>query len=163
MFNQQIPLLGATAGPGNDGVVIGSVEQSVPTAVLLGESLVTIAQVLRKDITATGAIWANLTTVATDALTGDFQPFGAVANMSVGDSFYVRTLNDEDTHHFYAQIATPGVGTWSLSLEEWNETTDAWEAVTGLVDDSNGFRAAAGVHKISYTSVGTITRITTPR
>lgn len=152
MFSQQIPVLNSTAGPGNDGVVIGSVNQSNPVAVLLGESLVSIAQVLRKDITATGAAWTDLTTAATDAVTGDFQPFGAIANMSAGDSFYVRTLADEDTHHFYVQIATPGAGTWTLGLQEWNETADAWETVTGLVDGSNGFKAAAGVYKLSYTS-----------
>lgn len=152
MFSLSIPILGPTAGPGNDGVVVGSVAQSTPTAVLLGESLVSIAQVLRKDITATGTTWADLTIAATDATTGDFSPFGAVANMSLGDSSYVRTLNDEDTHHFYAQIAVPGVGTWTMGLQEWNETTDTWETVTGLVDASNGFKAAVGVHKLSYTS-----------
>lgn len=52
MFSScQIPLIGPTAGPGNDGVVVGSIAQSAPTAVLLGESLITLAQVLRKDIT----------------------------------------------------------------------------------------------------------------
>lgn len=152
MFSLSIPILGPTAGPGNDGVVVGSVAQSTPTAVLLGESLVAIAQVLRKDVTTTGTAWTDMTTAATDATTGDFQPFGAAANMSLGDSFYVRTLNDEDTHHFYAQIATPGVGTWTMSLQEWNVTTDAWESVTGLVDGSNGFKATAGVYKIEYTS-----------
>lgn len=152
MFSQQIPVFNSTAGPGNDGVVIGSVNQSAPTAVLLGESLVSIAQVLRKDVTTSGTTWTDLTTVATDAAAGDFQPFGAVASMSLGDSSYVRTLNDEDTHHFYAQIAVPGVGTWTVGLQEWNEATDAWENVTGLVDASNGFKAAIGVYKISYTS-----------
>lgn len=34
MFNQQIPLISASAGPGNDGVVVGSIAQSNPTAVL---------------------------------------------------------------------------------------------------------------------------------
>lgn len=67
MFSLSIPILGPTAGPGNDGVVVGTVAQSTPTAVLLGESLVSIAQVLRKDITATGTTWADLTIAATDA------------------------------------------------------------------------------------------------
>lgn len=152
MFNQQIPLLSATAGQGNDGVVIGSVNQTNPTAVLMGESLVTISQVLRKNIVASGATWADLTTVATDAAAGDFQPFGIASDMSLGDSFYVRTLNNEDTHNFYVQISTAGAGTWTLGIQEWNATTEAWEAVIGLNDTSTGFKAGVGTYKISYTS-----------
>lgn len=152
MFNFIIPEISQTAGVLNDGSLIGAISQSNPTAVLMGESLITISQVLRKDVTATGSTFTDVTTAATDATTGDFNPFGTNATMSLGDAFYFRTLNNVDTHVFYAQVSTQGVGTWTMALQEWNTTADQWETVTGLVDSSNGFKAGTGVYKISYTS-----------
>lgn len=152
MLNINIPEINATAGNDSDGIVIGKINQSNVVAVLYGSALVTVAQVLRKDITSAGATWTDVTTAATDSTTGDFQPFGTASNMSLGDAFYVRTLNDVDTHAIYAQISTAGVGSWAITVKEWNATTETWDAVTGLVDASNGFKAGVGVYKISYSS-----------
>lgn len=137
-YSHLIPAISPTAGDLNDGSLIGSINQSNPTAVLMGESLISIAQVLRKDITLTGSTLTDVTTAATDSTTGDFNPFGTSATMSLGDAFYFRTLNNIDTHVLYAQVSTQGVGTWTMSLQEWNATTDQWETVTGLLDTSSG-------------------------
>lgn len=151
MLSLRIPEISATSGDMNDGVFIGSINSINPTAVLMGESLVTISQVLRKAVTSSGATWQDFTTAATDATTGDFSPFGAVSDMSAGDAFYFRTLDNVDVHSLYVQIATAGVGSWTLGLQEWNTATESWEDVTGLVDNSNGFKAGVGVYQISYT------------
>lgn len=152
MINLHIPEISNTAGINSDGVFVGSINQVNPIAVLMGETLVTISQVLRKAVTASGATWQDFTTAATDATTSDFAPFGAASDMSVGDAFYFRTLNNEDVHSIYIQLATAGIGNWNLKLQEWNTTTEAWEDVTGLVDNSNGLKASAGIYQISYTS-----------
>lgn len=152
MITHFLPLISSTAGDLSDGSIIGSVNQSNPVAVLMGESLINIAQVLVKDVTPTGSTLTDVTTAATNATTGDFNPFGSVSTMSLGDAFYFRTANNVDTHVFYAQISTAGVGTWTMDVQEYNTTTDAWQSVAGLVDASNGFRAGVGTYKISYTS-----------
>lgn len=152
MITHFLPLISSTSGSLNDGSILGEVSQSNPTAVLMGESLVTIAQVLVKDVTATGSTLTDVTTAATNATTGDFNPFGSLSTMSLGDAFYFRTPAGVDTHVFYAQVPTAGVGTWTMDVQEYNTTTDAWQSVTGLVDNSNGFKAGTGVYKISYTS-----------
>lgn len=79
MFNFIIPEISQTAGVLNDGSLIGAISQSNPTAVLMGESLIIISQVLRKDVTTTGSTFTDVTTAATDATTGDFNPFGTNA------------------------------------------------------------------------------------
>lgn len=152
MLSIQIPEISSVAGDLSDGVFVGKINKVNPTAVLLGETLVPISQVLRKAVTASGAIWQDFSTEATNATTGDFAPFGSASDMSAGDAFYIRTANDEDVHSFYVQISTAGSGTWTLGLQEWNTATEAWEDVTGLNDTSLGFTAGAGIYQISYTS-----------
>lgn len=152
MISIPIPEISNTAGINNDGVFVGSINQVNPVAVLMGETLVTIAQVLRKAVTSSGATWQDFTTAATDSTTGDFAPFGTASDMSLGDAIYIRTLNNTDVHGFYVQIATAGVGVWTIGLQEWSVVNDQWEDVTGLIDNSNGFKAGVGVYQISYTS-----------
>lgn len=91
MISLQISEISASAGINNDGIFIGSVNPVNPAAVLMGETLVSISQVLRKAVTATGATWQDFTTEATNATTGDFSPFGTASDMSTGDAFYFRT------------------------------------------------------------------------
>lgn len=152
MLTLHIPEISSTSGINSDGVFIGSINSINPVAVLLGESLVSISQVLRKAVTTSGATWVDYTTEALNVATSDFAPFGSASDMSIGDAFYFRTLNNEDVHSIYVQIATAGVGSWTLGLQEWSVVNDQWEDVTGLVDNSNGFKAGVGVYQISYTS-----------
>ena len=151
-FSTNIAELSARAGQAGDGVVRGRITPQIPIAYLYGSSLITISQVLKKDITPTGLTWVDVTTAATDSITGDFTPFGSISTMSNGDAFYFRTQNDVDTHIIYAQIDVAGVGSWDLSAKEWSVAQDAWVEVTGLVDASNSFRNGPGVYRISYTS-----------
>lgn len=148
----RIPLVSPIAGTLNDGVLIGSILQSNPVATLTGQSLIPIIQVLRKDVTATGSTLTDITAAATDANTADFNPFGTNITMSLGDAFYYRVAAGLDTHDLYATIATAGVGTWGIKIQEYNVTSDAWEDVVGITDASNGFKQGVGTYKISYTT-----------
>lgn len=69
MISLRIPEISASAGDLSDGVFVGTINPVNPTAVLLGETLVAISQVLRKAVTASAgyAAWkygmqANLPT-----------------------------------------------------------------------------------------------------
>jgi hypothetical protein len=46
-------------------------------------------------------------------------------------------------------IGTQGAGTWTIAWEFWDG--DSWEAVSGLSDGTNGFKATAGSHDVTYT------------
>lgn len=153
MISLPIANISATSGEMEDGFFVGGVNKSNPVAVLMGDSLVNIEQVLRKAVTATGVAWEDFTTRAKDAATADFPPFGTASDMSIGDALYFYVTDGEECNRFYVQIATPGVGTWTVSLQEWDETADAWTDISGLNDTSNGFRAAAGVYEISFSHI----------
>lgn len=46
------------------------------------------------------------------------------------------------------KIGTPGVGTWTITWEYWDGA--AWTALPGVTDGTNGFRAAAGNHDVTW-------------
>lgn len=142
--------IGPTSGEMEDGFFIGGVNKSNPVAVLMGDSIVNIEQVLRKGMTATGIVWDDFTARAKDAAASDFPPFGTAAEMSVGDALYFYVTDGEECNRFYVQIAISGVGTWTAALQEWDETADTWVDISGLNDHSNGFRSVAGVYEISF-------------
>ena len=48
-------------------------------------------------------------------------------------------------------LGTQGVGVWTVTWEYWN---GAWVALAGVVDGTNGFKAAAGTYDVSFTRPG---------
>ena len=152
MINLNLSFVSPSAGRNNDGVLRGRINPSQFIASFLASKIIPVMQVLREDISTNGTTLVDVTTAATDSTANDFAPFNTTVTMSDGDSFYFRTQNDADVQSFFVQVATQGVGTWSIDVQEWNTTTEAWESVAGLVDGSNGFRNALGVYRISYSS-----------
>jgi hypothetical protein len=145
------PVISPTAGPAQDGLLLGRINASDLIASFNVSRVTPVAQVYREDLTTTGSTLVDFTTAATSAAAADFPPFGTSGSMSDGDSFYYRSQNYVEIKKLMVSIATPGVGTWTIDCQQWNATTEAWESVTGLVDGSNGFKAAIGVYSIICT------------
>lgn len=148
MITLHVPEISSTAGDLSDGIFVGKINQVNPTAVLLGETLVTISQVLRKAVTATGATWQDFTTEATNATAGDFAPFGTASDMSSGDAFYIRTTNDVDTHSIYAQISTPMDIASNTNMDYYEQIIYTTVQIAADIDKLNGYLA----HKYSLTA-----------
>lgn len=149
----RFPVVNPTAGKTGEGIILGRISASDMTAVTLESKVLPIQQVIREDKTGTSFSLVDETTAATNAATGDFSPFGSTAQMSLGDAFYFRVEDGKECDVLHAQISTPGVGTWEIGMQEWDEAVDAWIDMVIALDETNHFRAAAGVWHIQFTHV----------
>lgn len=85
------------------------------------------------------------TTAANEATANDMTllPAAPVANQDgyyFGDSAQFGRLE--------LNIGTQGAGTWTITWQYWDGTT--WAALSGVVDDTSGFTAAAGQHTVRW-------------
>lgn len=151
MFSRRFPELSATCGQRGDGIPLGAVDDSELVAAVLVDKIIPIEKVLREDVTPTGRTLVDITTAATDVAAGDFQPFGTLATMGLDDAFYFYVPDGKECDTMHVAIATPGVGTWTIGLQEWDTAAESWLDMPISLDDSNAFRAAVGVHKIKWT------------
>lgn len=67
----------------------------------------------------------------------------------VNDAYYIGFNRTFD--RVWLNIGTAGVGNWSLTEEYWN---GAWTPLAGVVDLTNQFMAAAGIHSTTFTRPG---------
>ena len=72
------------------------------------------------------------------------------ATPAVNDAYYFGHAKKFDV--MWLDIGTQGDGVWVISWEYWNGA--AWAALTGLVDNTNGLTALAGLHDVSFTRPG---------
>lgn len=146
MRDFQIAEISSVAGRGGDGIVRGSLLQSQLDVAWSVRAFVSNATALRKDVT-TGSNYESPT--LSSAAGATIQPFGTA--MAAGDRLYIT--GTQDPCEMWVEILTPGVyvGDGIEILESLNGTTLV--PVEGLVDTSDGFRAAAGttVYHISWT------------
>lgn len=147
------PLVSPTAGKDREGILLGQITPTNFVAVVLESKVIPVVEVFIEDVTATGRSLVNVTAAATNAAAGDFPPFGTSATMSAGDAFYFRVEDGKECNTLHSQIATPGVGTWEMAVQEWDTAAEAWVDMTISEDNTNDFRAAAGVHTLKFTHV----------
>jgi hypothetical protein len=63
------------------------------------------------------------------------------------DTYYFGHSKRFDTA--WLDIGTRGNGVWDLTWEYWNST--AWTPLADVVDNTDNFRAAAGLHYVTFT------------
>ena len=149
----RIAVVSPTSGPKQDGLLKGRITPSDFTAAVSSAKTVAIQKVMREDITGTGSTMVDVTAAALDSTTGDFAPFDTTAKMSLNDAFYFYVTDGLECDNLYVQIATPGTGTYTIGLQEWDTVAESWVDVSDLVDGSNNFRASAGLYTISWVHV----------
>lgn len=148
------PVVSPTAGKAGEGIVLGRISSSDMVAVVLESKVLSIQKVIREDKTGSSYSLVDETTAATNAATGDFLPFGTAADMSLGDAFYFYVEDGKECDVLHVQIATPGVGTWEMGIQEWNAIAGEWLDMTITIDETNHFRNAAGVYHVGFSHVG---------
>lgn len=90
-----------------------------------------------------GNVFVDVTATLNDATANNTQPFTTGA---IGDYFAVGYTNNYGP--LKLQIGTAGtVG--AVAWEYWNGT--AWTALAGVVDNTTGFKAAAGTYTVTFT------------
>ena len=146
----QFPTISPTSGIGSDGLLMGNIMQSDLTAAILVTKLVPIVEVIREDMTATGALLTDVTAEATNTTTDDFAPFNGLGAVSLGDSFYFRVSDNKECDRIHVMISTPGVGDYTIGIQEWDAVAEVWVDMGSFVDGSNSFKSAAGVYTLSW-------------
>jgi len=69
---------------------------------------------------------------------------------ALNDAYYFGHVKKFDV--VWLNIGTQGDGVWTITWEYWNGA--AWAALSGVVDNTNGFRAIVGLHDVSFTRPG---------
>lgn len=143
----RLPLIGDTAGPAIDGVVRGAMTP-VPLRAVLSSALTAGTIVAWRKDRGTQDTYKDVSADAIGTLADGFLPWGADADFSAGDELWLAA--DRDICEVYVDITTSGQ--WTGTGLEVLESVDGetFQAVTGLVDGSNGLRAAAGVYRIQF-------------
>lgn len=139
-----IPEISPTAGRNSDGVPVGAINQVQLAAARLGVIQATEAWSYRYEQNG-GSNHISIS-VMTDE--GSFFPWNATAKFTA-NSRWILAAN-KDICAVYVKIKTPGV--WTGTGLKVQESVDGinWTDVGNLVDDSNGFRNAAGIYKIDF-------------
>lgn len=147
--SHMIPVLSLTAGSNNDGAVIGDVLESNFAAAFTDVHIASTISVYRKDKVGSGFTFENVSTAAGDDTVSDFLPFGSNTQMSNGDELYLSC--DTGIEEMFFRIATPGVWTGTIEIRYSNNGQTANMLVQNVIDNTNGFRATAGIYRISFT------------
>lgn len=145
-----IPILSSTAGVDSDGVIFGSVAQS-PMDFLASKRVdATTVKVFARDENSGNFTFTELSSPGSDSTANDTPIFGSLSTMSALDTAFI---SDTDTPvSIHVQIGTSGVYTGTgIKLYDSVDGVIAGRQLTGVVDPTNGFRAAPGWYEITWT------------
>jgi len=146
MLDLRIPEISSTSGPDSDGVVNGRVSQSELICSISNVQMSNVVYAYRKD-TATG--FSQFQDISTNAVSDvAFEPFGSTDNFSANDALILSCT--EEVKEIFFRITTPGVFTCDgidvlISTDGITFNT----TLTGVTDNSNAFRNAAGIYRIT--------------
>jgi hypothetical protein len=146
--------ISAVAGNVADGIVRGVVDQSLITSVYTNIEGAEAVYAYNVDLVGPDVYFTDYSNAASGLVgPNSFLPWSSDANFTAGDSAYVAA--DEPCTRIRFTVDTPGVWTSSTGggITVWDSTdgVTANRQLTGVVDPSNGFRAAAGTYEVSWT------------
>jgi len=141
----RIAEISSTAGNDSDGVVRGSVAQSLMVTSLTNVQMSSIVYAYRKD-TETG--FSQFTDLSTNSVSDvAFEPFGSTANLSANDAFILAS--DHEVKEIFVRITTPGVLTCDgIEILISTDGITFNTTLTNVIDGTNAFSNAAGVYRI---------------
>lgn len=149
MLDINIAEIGENSGELNDGVVRGGMNRSQLIASYNNLLLSTNIHATRKDTGTTGTYYTDISADAVADVDDQFLPWGDNSSFGLNDELWISD-DDKNVNKIYVHITTPGV--WDGDGLEVMESTDGETLVSvqNLVDNTDGFRAAAGVYEISF-------------
>lgn len=134
--------LGATAGAGGDGVLLGQLVPTNPTAVILkGHAADPLC------ITDDGGLYVDLSTEVAEDTADDVAALPATP--ADDDAIYFG-LADGTFSELHINVTTAGAGTWTLTWQYWDG--NSWEDIPEPTDGTLGFSSGtAGWKVLSFT------------
>lgn len=148
-YSHIIPVLSLSSGSNNDGALIGDVLESDFAAAFTDVHIADTVFCYRKNVTGSSFSFDDISTAAGDDTTSDFLPFGTTAQMTAGDKFYLACNHEKEELFFKIDTSGNWAGTMAIKYSTDGLTANA--TLQGIVDDTNGFRAAAGIYRMSFT------------
>lgn len=145
MFSNIYPEISPTAGAASDGVILGSVSESLLSCAFDTRIECPAPLVYRIDRSSGGMSIVNDTTVATSGTTNAWKPFGDSTVFSDGDEFIVAC--DEEIQAILFNVNT--AATHSATLKVFDSTDGVWATnELTVTDDGDAFRTT-GWHFIT--------------
>jgi hypothetical protein len=95
-----------------------------------------------------GGVQTDETVAAQNPAANDMHLLPAIP--ALNDAYYFGHAKKFDV--VWLNIGTQGDGVWTITWEYWNGA--AWAALSGVVDNTNGFTTVAGLHDVSFTMPG---------
>jgi hypothetical protein len=89
--------------------------------------------------------YTDYTTEASDPITADVELLPATP--ADDDAVYFGSEDPMSSLHI---ALSAGGGTWTITWQYWDGT--AWTALTGVTDNTSGFRAGAGTHEVTWST-----------
>lgn len=139
MFTITIPEISSVAGQAADGIVRGTIDQSLFVGAYEGVEPIETVYAFNLDVTGGGFDFTDYTTEATSGVLNSFLPWGTNSTFSAGDAVYLAST--EPVTEIRLTIDTGGVWTGG-GLEVWDSTNGvtANRQLTVTEDTTNGFR-----------------------
>lgn len=145
MLNFILPELSPTAGSSSDGVVVGSVAESLLNCAFEVQTRCLNPAVYRLDRSSGSLTIVNDTTDAISGVSNQWKPFGASAVFSNGDEFIVAC--DEEIQAILFNVTT--AASHSATLHVYDSTDGVWATnELTVTDESSGFELT-GWHYIT--------------
>ena len=145
------PISGPNAGTNGTDNMVGYITPRDITAGYIMTNQLTAAGVTTFNATSGVNTYTNVTTAATTGGAG-VDVFGTTATMSIGDALYIRGDHNASVYgRIYFNVSVAGVGAaWTIRVQRYNSTTDAWENQVITTDTTNAFKTA-GLGYIEFT------------
>jgi hypothetical protein len=154
MFTIRMSEISATAGNAADGIVRGIVDQSLLSYASTNVEGAEPIYAFNVDLVGPDVYFTDYSNAASGLVgPNSFLIWSSDANFTAGDSGYLAA--DEPCTRIRFTVDTSGVWTSSTGggVTLWDSTdgVTANRQLTGVVDPSNGFRAAPGTYEMTWT------------
>lgn len=149
MLDLRIAILSSTAGQNSDGIVRGSINDSLVISAQSNLIIATTMNVIRQDTIAGGFNFLDLSAEAASEVDDSFEPFGSTVSFSANDAFFLS--DDIEIQELFFQITTSG--DWVGDGLEVFDSTDGVTAnrlLGNIQDDSDGFRNTTGIYRLTW-------------
>lgn len=148
MIDLMLPEISSVAGDASDGVIRGRVNQSLLTGLFSNVLLAGTLYAIRRDRSAGGTAYLDVSSLAISGTTDALEPFGSTAVMSAGDGLLIAC--EHDIKEIYVNVTTAGAGSWDgIELYDSSDGKKFNRLLANIVDGTNGFKAT-GIGRITF-------------
>lgn len=148
-MSKLIARLAPDAGANSDGFVEGAIRETTYVAVIANAAMSNTIYSHRKDTSASGVQFTDISSTISNDTIDDTEPFGTTLTMSANDLWFIAC--DQIVQHIYIKIEPGSEGIWAGTGLKFYDSTDGItpsHELLGITDSTNGLRNS-GIFKIT--------------